>query len=410
MEICGIIAEYNPFHNGHLHQLKTVREKLGPKAGIVAAMSGDFTQRGEPAILDKWTRARTAVRAGADVVLELPFAFATASAERFAAGGVALLNGTGVIRHLSFGAEEDSLETLQKLAGYLAEESDEYRYELKNRLTEGIGFAAARQTAVRRLYGEDMATVIGQPNAILGLSYLIAAKRQKADLTPLLVLRQGPGEHSGEAKSGFAPASLIRKEVIRFKDEPARLLELSSVLPDESLAHLIRAALQDRLGSLERVFPSLLTLLRTLDSGTIAGIASMAPDLDKRLLSLSDDRLGRRDADAFIDRAATRAYPASRVRRALMHLLIHYRASDEARDQYPQALRVLAFGKNRGRYILKLMRRHATLPILSRTSDILEQPEEVRSALMVDLTASDIYALSIGGTLRTDFDADTGPV
>lgn len=410
MEITGIIAEYNPFHNGHLYQLKAVRERLGQECGILIVMSGDFTQRGEPAILDKWTRAKIAVRAGADVVLELPFGFATASAERFGAGGIFLLQATGVASHLAFGSETDDIALLDSLADRLADESAEYRRELKNALASGKGFAAARDQAVARLYGKEQAALLSQPNAILGLSYLIAIRRQGADLTPLLIARKGPGEHDETFKGKFASASFIRGEVLKNKDNPAGLFDLSSLLPDESLAALIRAALSDRLGSFKQIFPVILTLLRTADPENIASIASMAPDLDRRLLLLADTKLGCEDAKSFIDSAATRAYPASRVRRALLHLLLNYRKEDELRDIFPQAIRVLAFGKKRGRYILKLMRLHAKLPIISRTSDILEQADPVKAALATDLAASDLYALCTGRTFRADFDADTGPI
>ena len=406
METCGIIAEYNPFHNGHAYQAARVRARLGPNTGIIAVMSGDFVQRGGPAVCDKWTRALWAVEGGIDLVLELPVRHATASAERFGDGGVRLLQAAGIVRHIAFGAETSDLDALTSIAGLLADELAQFKKHLAEKLSDGSGFAAARQQAVGAMLGAKTAALLRESNAILAVSYLVAMKRIRAGFKPLLIERKGPGEH-GQAEGTFAPASHIRSVLLDAfaAREPHRALPLLACLPAGVLAGLFEAAFQARLGSFERLFPHALAALIAHDEPSLLAFPSLQPDLAMRLKNQAGDRSDPADAAGFVDRAATRAYPAARVRRALTDLYLGDLLTDA--PDAPQVIHVLAFSR-RGRYLLRLLKHHAALPVVTRSSDVFEMTGGPRLELEQSLRAADLYQLLVKGRTRADFDRTVG--
>ena len=208
MATAGIIAEYNPFHSGHRHHLSETRRRAGD--GVVCVMSGNWVQRGEPALVSKWVRARMALEGGADLVLELPTPWAMSSAERFGRGGVEVLTAAGVVDVLSFGSEDGRLEPLQRAAECL--DSAEYRQALGGFLREGITFAAARQKAAEAL-GVDGACLQGANNN-LGVEYLRAIRAMGSSLRPMTVPRKGAGHRAEEEEGGMASASLIRRRIL----------------------------------------------------------------------------------------------------------------------------------------------------------------------------------------------------
>ncbi|MEF2771025.1 MAG: nucleotidyltransferase family protein, partial [Blautia caecimuris] len=221
MNVTGIIAEYNPFHLGHLHQIAYVREKLNSDY-IIVAMSGDFVQRGTPALLSKYIRAEAALLCGADLVLELPVQVSSASAEFFAGGAVSLLNGSGVVDQLCFGSEEGSVEGMQLAARILNEEPQGFRDLLKNSLKQGMSFPAARSQALGKylctlhsLSEKNLSafsdTLLSSPNNILGIEYCRALLRLNSTIKPVTLKREGSGYHDLTLKNNQAPsASAVR--------------------------------------------------------------------------------------------------------------------------------------------------------------------------------------------------------
>ena len=204
MKITGIIAEYNPFHNGHAYQIAKIKEETDNDY-VIVAMSGDFVQRGEPTITDKYERARMALSCGADLVLELPALFACASAEYFARAGVALFTRMGCVDYLCFGAENADLSQLNKIAGILVDEPRSYQDALNIYLKEGKNFPAARILALKSylsaessdaaLQTEQLTSLLSTPNNILGIEYLKALKTCGSQITPYPILREGAGYH-----------------------------------------------------------------------------------------------------------------------------------------------------------------------------------------------------------------------
>lgn len=227
MITAGIIAEYNPFHEGHRYHIEETKRRTGADY-VVVAMSGDYVQRGEPAIVDKYIRTRMALEGGADLVLELPCAYATASAEHFAAAGVMLLHKLGAVDWLSFGSEWADREELLELAEILCREPGPYKSALREGLKEGLSYPAARARALCSLLPDDRRErarrLLEEPNHILGLEYMKAIRKTGAAMSCLVVARQGRGYHDqdieGADEDNFASAAAIRAAVVEDPSQP----------------------------------------------------------------------------------------------------------------------------------------------------------------------------------------------
>ena len=233
MKVVGIIAEYNPFHKGHAYQIEQLREKTGADY-VIIAMSGNFLQRGVPALCDKYTRTEMALQCGADLVLELPTLWATASAEYFAQGGVHLLASTGVVTHLGFGAESDDLESLLQISSILKDEPDVYRKVLGNSIRSGNPFPVARKNALITTLplfpSEKLDELLDTPNNVLALEYLKALPHS---ITPFLVPRQGADYHSTDIHEEFPSATAIR-EALFGENTDYTLEDIAKAMPEKS--------------------------------------------------------------------------------------------------------------------------------------------------------------------------------
>lgn len=216
MKVVGIVAEYNPFHNGHRYHIEEARKCTGADF-VVVVMSGDFVQRGEPAVIDKYHRTEMALSQGADLVLELPAAFACASAEYFATGAVSLLHALGCVDTLCFGSECGHLDLLEEIADLFIQEPSEYKEYLKTALKSGYSFPAARDEALKEYFAEDLvktaqiASVLSAPNNILGIEYIKALKVLGSSIRPVTITRMGQGYHETTFSDSFCSATALRR-------------------------------------------------------------------------------------------------------------------------------------------------------------------------------------------------------
>ena len=340
MKTAGIIAEYNPLHNGHAWQIEQTKLKFGPDCAVVIAMSGSFTQRGEPAVLDKWTRARMALACGASLVLELPFAWATASAERFASGGVQLLAATGITRTLVFGSEHGELPALQQIADHLVTEPPAFKAELQRLLDEGQSFAAARQQALAMVLEDPAAAdLIKSSNNILAVEYLKAIHRLPARrrLEPVTLQRQGQAylDESIDApvvqRDGHPPGH----HRCRKRPPQTLLRKLAHTMPPAALAILLEAAAAGRSIVLSEDYAlPIISLLRTRSAESMANIPGMGEGLAQRLVAAArrpENTDSSRRLETLIDAATSRRLPRTRVQRALLALLMNLTLDDYAR-------------------------------------------------------------------------------
>ena len=354
MTAVGIIAEYNPFHAGHAFHIAETRRMLGDCA-VIAVMSGNFVQRGDCAVFDKWTRARAALEGGADLVLELPTVWAVSSAESFARGAVELLASTGVVTHLSFGSECGDVDALRRVAACL--DSDAYRAGLRRFLDEGMPFAACRQAAARGLLGERPAGLLSRPNNNLGIEYIRALDALGSKIQPVAVLRAGAG-HDGGDHPEYPSASFVRERI------------LTGELPADNPAGLKygeRAAL---------------ARLRAMDEGGFAALPDCGEGLSHRLYRAV--RQGR-TLEEIYDLAKTKRYAHSRIRRAVLWGVLGLRECD--RPAHPPYLRVLG-ANGRGREVLREMKGKAVLPVVTK-------PAHGRGIPLLELEAgcTDFYQL-----------------
>lgn len=212
MSTVGIIAEYNPFHNGHMLHLNRAKELTGADHAL-SVMSGNFLQRGLPAFCDKYSRAFLAVSCGLDAVFELPFIYAVSGAGEFAAAGISLLNSLGAVDYVAFGAEDNAPELFDEISQLMAEEPEEYSLRLKNLLKSGHSFASARAAALSEVFGDTCAAIINKPNNILAIEYCTALKKTGSHIKPVIITRKYSDYNSTELNPAVSSASAINRAI-----------------------------------------------------------------------------------------------------------------------------------------------------------------------------------------------------
>ena len=366
MKIAAIIAEYNPFHNGHAYLIHQARQQGATH--IVAVMNGNFTQRGECAVVSKWARAEMALACGADLILELPLAFGAASAERFAFGGVCVAHQLGCVAMLAFGAETAHLPLLQAAAQ--AVDDRQVLANIKSEIRTGRSFPAARQKAVADHFGEQTAAVLCSPNNILAVEYIKALHALQSNIAPLPVQRVGPAHDSAVMVPGFASASAIR----------------SVATAGQAQAFMPPAAFEIYAGELaRRATPGhekwqavVLCKLRALTKADFAALPGGEHGLCDRLYEKVKSATG---LQALYDAVKTKSVTHSRVRRLVLHAFLGI--TQEALTDQPY-LRVLGLNEH-GREILRAAGPGAK-PVL-RVRELAEHP-----AFALECRATDQYS------------------
>lgn len=379
MKICACVAEYNPFHLGHVRHIRYMKEDLGFDR-VIAVMSGNFTQRGEPAAADKFTRAKWAVLAGADLVIELPTVFASANAELFASGAVTLIDALHTAQGLCFGAESGSAEEFLTAARALMTESKDFQKAIRRQLDTGVSHAAARLAAVRELGIEGVDPALTEtPNNILGLEYCKRLVRLKSELAVYPLLRENT-HNDGQLKRGVTSATSIRGALARGEKRklkrcvpPYVYRDLPKFLPDF-----------DKM-ILSRLFSSPAEEMR--------GILDCTEGLENRIKALIKDNLVY---SAALDKIATKRYTYARIRRICIANLLGIQESlvREALESrlYANVLAVRADATD----LLALVRRNASVPVLTRKSDFSVLEKTAQRAMEKDILANDLYNLASG--------------
>lgn len=354
MKIIGIIAEYNPFHLGHLYHLSESRALTGADY-VIAVMSGNYVQRGVPAMFDKYTRAEAALKNGADLVLELPLSTATGSAEYFAYGAVSLLNATGIVTDLCFGSECGDLSLLLDAARILAREPEEYRHLLKQYLKNGEPYPRARMLALHRYDGSIPAELLSEPNNLLGLEYLKALQKLESSMNPHTIPRTGAGYHGQQIHAGRpASASGIRSALIQthghFTDKVLAQLPASEVYE----------CYREKLPVTENAF-SLLLLekLQRIQGEPLDQYFDVTEELSNRIWNCLDAFVSY---SQFTDLLKTRNLTRTAVSRALLHILLDIRSYEPVK-----AFRVLGFRRDASE-LLKQLSENGSLPVITNLS------------------------------------------
>lgn len=392
----GIIAEYNPFHAGHAHQIAAVKKFCGSE--VVAVMSGSFTQRGAPTILDKWTRAQLAVSGGVDLVLELPFVSAVRSAQDFARGGIRLLKSLGVVDVLAFGAEVADLSKLKLAAAAFDEKF--FTTQLRGLMAAGTSYAAAVTKILAQVTRLDE-KFLRQPNTILAIEYLRALPEK---ISPLLIERVGAAYDDLTLRENFSSASAIRAALY---ENPPPWKKIAAQVSDETLIAL-RGEKSAGLVDENFLLRPILAKLLTARADELKKIYGMTEGLEFRLLNTAS-------AKNFAELVTTlvgRRYTASRIRRLLLHFLLDVTAAELAELDAAICARVLAFNE-RGRALLKKI----TAPVVTKVTKHLNRRdlherrrplEPYQKILLRDVQATNLRGL-LFGTPRPPHDDFTTP-
>lgn len=365
MKVCGIICEYNPFHNGHKFQLQRAKE-LTDADYIVCAMSGPFVQRGDAAVCDKWTRAQMALQNGADLVLELPAAFAVRPAQDFAFGAVALLHALGVVTHLSFGAEDDNLERLYRFA---APETAEQSALIRRYLDAGLSHPAARAKAM----GEDM-----PPNITLAVEYIRAIQKLGSAMHPVPVLRTY--DHHDHTAHEMASATAIRLQLF------AGNTDLTHAMPPDALALLLKDAVSP-LPSLSRFSDILMYRLRTASPEALRTAFAIPEGLENRLCR---EAALHTHIDDVLSAVKCKRYPLARLRRLMVQMLLDMTDDFLRAHPAPEYARVLGFRKDAAP-LLNAIKQNASVPLITKVADA-----EDHALLTLDKRAQDLWDLIAG--------------
>lgn len=384
MKIAGIIAEYNPFHNGHAYQIDRTRAEDGgcEATHVVAVMSGNFVQRGEPALLPKADRVRMALAGGVDLVLELPAPWALSSAEHFAFGGVAILHALGCVDTISFGSERGDLSQLERAVNTM--ESDRFSSLLHYYLEGGIAFPEARQKAVAEIAGEKTAALLSRPNNILAIEYLKALRRLSSPIVPFTVPRMGADHDEMVPLGDIASASYLRAVI-----GAGKLLNTAPYMPRASYRYLGAAAEAGRCpADTKRLERGILARLRTLSAQELGQFPGISEGLENRVWEAVRHAASWQELEQSIK---TRRYPLTRIRRMLWAAFLGIPRGLE--EMAPPYIRVLGYNE-RGRDILAAARQAQTV-LFSRASQADGFSGTARQVWEIECRAADLYALTL---------------
>lgn len=385
MRTIGIISEYNPFHSGHRYQLEEIRKTFGADCAIVCAMSGNWVQRGDAGIADKWSRTKMALCGGADLVLDLPTLWAASSAETFARGGVSLLDATGLVDTLCFGSEDGQLEPLEKAAEAL--QTADWQEALRGYLAKGLSFPAARQKAAEALLG-DAAACLRHPNNNLGIEYLRAMKDLDSYMMPYTILRVGAAHDDQQDAGGeHVSASYLREQILHGDNSPLT----PYLTPEDALE------LRADPASLAFCTKGVLARLRSMEEADFDALPDSGEGLGRKLY------LAVQEADTLeqvYSLTKSKRYTHARIRRMVLWAFLGLTEAD--RPAAPPYLRVLGFS-SRGQQLLKQMKTTASLPVIVKPAHAAKLEPEARRVFDLEARCTRMYDLC-----RTSFGKEPG--
>lgn len=440
MSTVGIIAEYNPFHNGHMLHLNRAKELTGADHAL-SVMSGNFLQRGLPAFCDKYSRAFLAVSCGLDAVFELPFIYAVSGAGEFAAAGISLLDNLGAVDYVAFGAEDNVPELFEEISQLLAEEPEEYSLRLRSLLKGGHSYASARAAALSEILGDTCADIINKPNNILAIEYCTALKKTGSHIKPMIITRKYSDYNSTELNPAISSASAINRAIYDtgsynnikgnvpeavysfiadnfnrklpiYHDDMSQLLQhrrlFSDITDPASNPNSRKYGSINPDGNLsDKKYGSINPDGNLSSKYTGTEIYDMSTELENRLRKLPlNDTISN-----VAGTLKTRNYTYTRVCRALVHYIFGVTGEEfqrEKADGYIRYARLLSFRRDSGA-LLREIKNKATAPVITKMADTA--PEILDSVQMkYDLMATNIYNNMVynkfGEILPNDFTAN----
>ncbi|MGI6443122.1 MAG: nucleotidyltransferase family protein [Synergistaceae bacterium] len=380
--IVGIIAEYNPLHNGHLYQIQKAKESSKAEA-VVVVLSSNFVQRGEPSILDKWNRAQITINTGADLVLELPVVFSAHNAGVFASAATDILGSSGIVTHLSFGLEDPDWNT-DIILSILNEEPADFKSLLKLSLGKGLSYVEARATALETMIAGS-SEKLKKPNNSLALSYMLRLRQKKWKMQPIPIKRLGGGHHCN-VLGEYSSSSAIRKAIAEGRSD-----EAMSFLPTES-KEILRSAIADGDACIE--YKKLWNLLRMLlirsSAEEISKIAEVGEGIEYRL---KKEALTSTSFNEWAEKCSSKRYTLGRIRRHAIHALIGLNHWENRAFQRigPAYIRVLATN-DKGKELLKKMKETSLLPVVTKYGEASRVSPYAQKMINYELLACELWS------------------
>jgi len=401
--VIGVVAEYNPFHNGHYYHLQATKEITGAEY-CVAVISGNFTQRGDTSIVNKWAKAYMAICGGADLVIELPTVYSISSAENFASGAVKILDNLKVVNAISFGAEANDLATLNNIANVLYEEPKAYTNILSHELKKGISYPAARENALM-MYLNDIkryANTLSSPNNILAIEYLKALKIQKSKLEPIMIKRKKVYYNDNKIVDDFASATAIRKLL-----QDGEYANLRKVIPRSSYTIIGQESRKGGMVlSLAKYEKEIIYALRKMTVEEIADLPDVSEGLQFAIKNAANEANNLKD---LISNIKSKRYTQTRIQRILLYALlgIDKKLMENSRKVVPY-VRVLGFTQKGKSLLSEISRRNPKLNIITSLKKYMNQNQNKNKVLAEmlekDIFATDVYTLGYIGDSKANLD------
>ena len=413
MTIAAIIAEYNPFHNGHEYMIQKVKEETGADY-VIAVMSGDFTQRGIPGIADKHTRAKMAVSCGADAVFELPVRFATASAEQFATGAVALFSALSCVDYLCFGSEYGKLSDFAKATELLLNEPEDFQHAIQKNLREGLSYPKAFALAVKESAAapDIVSELLEKPNNLLGLEYLKALKKLASSMKPHTIARTGTGYHdehsafSEESGTLIASASAIRAALSK---EVGSISAAQPLLPADSYRVFAESYGVTAPVLLDDFSLLLSTRIAAETKESLAAFLDVPKELADRIYGFRDEFMG---FTALIEAIKHKQFTYARINRALLHILLGLKentgiSADAAVSAPPVPYARLLAMKKSASPLMKEIKEHSQIPVITKPAEARKVLDEAALTMFLeDVAAADLYNRVVSAKFGTVFGTD----
>ncbi len=393
MKVSGIVCEYNPFHNGHKYHIQKTRENGATH--IVAVMSGNFVQRGDVAIMDKFERARVAVQNGVDLVIEIPVAYVLSSAEGFARAALYILNSIGCVDELSFGSECGDLSKLIEAAKATITCADSL--ELKLMLDNGASFPSAVHALVEKEYGKAVSDLLDSPNNVLAIEYIKAISYLNSKIVPYTIKRKHAGHDDMNVTENFASASFIRQNVME--------INYSDLMPETMYTTLSEAVANGKNGSLSNLEKAVMYRMRTISPAQLRDVPDVAQGLEHRIY----EARSASTVQEMMEQIKTKRYTMARIRRILLNTILGI--TNEDLKTPPVYARILAVNE-RGTDILHIAKEKSRLPLMTSLAKLSEINAVTKRCAELESFATDIYnlALDVPDPVGTDYRAKVNVV
>ena len=417
-KVLGIIAEYNPFHNGHLYHLDTSKKITGCNY-TVAIISGNFAQRGSTSVIDKWSKTKMALQNGVDLVIELPVLYSISSSENFADGAIKILNSLGIIDYLSFGSETPDITILNSIADILCNEPKDYKKLLTTELDKGLSFPKARENALLDYIKntntfendkqdfEEYKKALSSPNNILGIEYLKALKKYNSSIKPVCISRFATDYNSSDFSGSIASATAIR-ELIKNKD----FNSIKTVVPENSYSVLMDCINSGHIVSDLNCFEKeIIYVLRKMSIEEISNLPDVSEGLE---FSIKKAANSCNTINEFLDIVKSKRYTVTRLQRILLYALLNISKEDMQLSKQIKKpyVRILGFNDNGKKLVSEIATKHPELKIITSVKKFIDtnSNKDLQVLFDKDVLATDVYSLAFKNNSLANLDFKNGVI